>query len=173
MFNIKIMMIMNMLISNSILFMMVSNPINMSLIIIIQTINSCMMMNNLMNYPWFPYITFIVIIGGLMIMFMYMCMLSWNSKMKIKLSIIIMMMSIFIMNNYMMMMNKFMNYNYISMFKFNNNIILNKFKLNMIKFYIKNSTMIILIMINLLLLTLIIINKMNKKSNKPLRMFLN
>nr|YP_010585959.1 NADH dehydrogenase subunit 6 [Plectrocnemia tsukuiensis]UZZ43695.1 NADH dehydrogenase subunit 6 [Plectrocnemia tsukuiensis] len=175
MIKMKIMLILNMILSNSLLFILSNNPINMGLIIMIQTLNSCLLMNNIMSYPWMAYMTFIVIIGGLMIIFIYMCTLSWNSKMKIKISILMIIIMMILMNMNLMSYTKFINLNKFMLMNKEIMIIhnINKFKINLMKFFFSNSLMMILMMINLLIMTLIIINKMNKTTIKPLRKTMN
>nr|QTT57972.1 NADH dehydrogenase subunit 6 [Plectrocnemia sp. 1 YW-2021a] len=165
------MVILNIIMSNSLIFIFLKNPINMGTFIMIQTVISCLLMSNLMNYSWMAYINFLVIVGGLMIIFMYMCSLSWNLKIKIKVNIIFMLILIFFTLFYFFMLMKFMSFNKFIMFnnKINNINLLNNYKINMIKFFMKNSLSMMILMINMLVMILIIINKMNKNMIKPLR----
>nr|QLY89546.1 NADH dehydrogenase subunit 6 [Polycentropus flavomaculatus] len=164
------MIIMNLIITNSVLFMFMFNPINMGILMLIQTINSCLILNSLLNYPWLSYITFMVVIGGLMIIFIYMCILSWNSKMKVKPMAFIMIIMFMMFNFNMTIYMKFVNLNNMIMFKSKiMNLMMNNYKINLINFFFMNSMMMTILMINLLIMMLIIINKMNKNFKKPLR----
>uniref|UniRef100_A0AAU8BUP5 NADH-ubiquinone oxidoreductase chain 6 n=1 Tax=Tenguna medogensis TaxID=3229002 RepID=A0AAU8BUP5_9HEMI len=74
---------MNMMImTNMVILPMMNNPITLGTMMIIQTTLMCISQINFNLTPWFSYIMFITIIGGMMIMFIYMSSIASNEKMK-------------------------------------------------------------------------------------------
>nr|AXS65748.1 NADH dehydrogenase subunit 6 [Staphylinoidea sp. 13 KM-2017] len=116
------------------LFMIFMNhPISMSMILLIQTIMISLMTGLMKMNFWYSYILFLIMIGGLLILFMYMTSIASNEKFKFSFNlnlIFIPLMIIFSMNiifplkynllyytnslnspfNYIMDLNKFFNY---------------------------------------------------------------
>nr|QVM79293.1 NADH dehydrogenase subunit 6 [Rhagium fortecostatum] len=153
----------------SIMFLFLNHPLSFGLILMIQTI-FISLMSGLMNLNfWFSYILFLIMIGGMLILFIYMTSIASNEKFKFSYKImLVMMISIYMMlmftlfDNYMMEMNlntyDFINQN----FMLNNNFSLSKF-LNW------PNNMIIYLMIIYLLMTLIAVVKITKIKSGPLR----
>nr|ALO76309.1 NADH deshydrogenase subunit 6 [Rhagium mordax] len=153
----------------SIMFLFLNHPLSFGLILLIQTI-SISMMTGIMNLNfWFSYILFLIMIGGMLILFIYMTSIASNEKFKFSYKIsMLMMMFILIMlmslltDTYSLEMNlnsyDLINQNYIM----NNNFSLSKF-LNW------PSNMIIYMMIIYLLMTLIMVVKITKIKSGPLR----
>nr|AZF98994.1 NADH dehydrogenase subunit 6 [Chinolyda flagellicornis] len=78
------MLMINMMIIST-FFMMVNHPLSMMMILIIYTINICMLMGVINKTFWFSYILFLIMLGGMMILFMYMTNLVPNEFLKINL----------------------------------------------------------------------------------------
>nr|ASM82628.1 NADH dehydrogenase subunit 6 [Aposthonia borneensis] len=64
------------------MFIYFSHPLILTIIILVQTINSCFIMGTYLKNFWIPYILFIIMLSGLMIMFMYMCSTTPNQLIK-------------------------------------------------------------------------------------------
>nr|APX40509.1 NADH dehydrogenase subunit 6 [Labidostomis taxicornis] len=93
-----------MLILLSILFCLMNHPLTAGLVLLIQTITIALLSGTMnMNY-WFSYIIFLVMIGGMLVLFVYMTSIASNEKFKFSISIssiivttvLLMVMSIFI-----------------------------------------------------------------------------
>nr|ARH54062.1 NADH dehydrogenase subunit 6 [Agabus uliginosus] len=156
-------------------FMFMKHPLSMGMILMIQTILISMMTGMFSYTFWFSYILFLIMIGGMLILFIYMTSLSSNEMFSfsknIMLSIIITTMMIiymYFMMDYLMLNPLFKNSNLIEMmnnFMFYKNENLNT--LNTI--YNKPNMMITMLLINYLFLTLIAVVKITNIKYGPLR----
>nr|WPN89788.1 NADH dehydrogenase subunit 6 [Metallus sp.] len=164
------------LMTSSVLFFFMETPLSMGLILMIQTILTVLMTGMLSLNFWYAYILFLIMIGGMLILFIYVSSLSSNlkftmiNKKKILLMMIILFTLIFtIMLNtkfYLMFNNELINMTNLEM---ENNFIL---KMSMNKLYNKPTNWIMIMMINYLLLTLLIVVKIININMGPLRKFL-
>nr|YP_010507432.1 NADH dehydrogenase subunit 6 [Distenia punctulatoides]UXG19101.1 NADH dehydrogenase subunit 6 [Distenia punctulatoides] len=74
-------------ISMSLLFMFLNHPLSFGLVIIIQTI-SIALITGLMNFNfWYSYMIFLIMVGGMLVLFMYMTSIASNEKFKLSYSI--------------------------------------------------------------------------------------
>nr|YP_009995425.1 NADH dehydrogenase subunit 6 [Ochthebius magnannulatus]YP_009995438.1 NADH dehydrogenase subunit 6 [Ochthebius mediterraneus]QNP09841.1 NADH dehydrogenase subunit 6 [Ochthebius magnannulatus]QNP09867.1 NADH dehydrogenase subunit 6 [Ochthebius mediterraneus] len=147
-------------------FMFMIHPLSMGMTLLIQTIVISLITGMLNFNYWFSYILFIVMIGGMLVLFIYMTSIASNEKFKFnnKLMIlwIMMMMMIFIMFLYSDMMLMMINcFNYI----INNNS--NYFMMS--KFLNKPSNIIMFMIIIYLFITLIAVVKITDLKSGPLR----
>nr|AMW68005.1 NADH dehydrogenase subunit 6 [Inocellia fujiana] len=135
----------------------------MGFLLIIQTLLISLITGFINNLFWFSYILFIIMIGGMMILFIYMTSLASNEKYQFSSSF-------FSMNIFFLMIIIFMLI-IIDPFYFNlinmNNEMSTIFNLN--KLYNLNSKNITLISIIYLLFTLITVIKITNKNLGPLR----
>nr|AXS65488.1 NADH dehydrogenase subunit 6 [Silvanidae sp. KM-2017] len=58
------------------------HPISMGMMILTQTMIISMNSNLKLSNPWLPYILFMIMVGGLMVLFMYMTSVASNEKFK-------------------------------------------------------------------------------------------
>nr|ASN65960.1 NADH dehydrogenase subunit 6 [Odontocheila batesii] len=167
-------MLINMIITS--IFMSMNHPMSMGLILLIQTI-LISIMSGLMSYTfWFSYILFLVMLGGMLVLFIYMTSLASNEMFQFSSKImlyIIMMMTIFlmimlVMPDKQMLMLLIKNSNspeliyHMSVMNNDNLITLNKI------YNYPNNTITILL-INYLLITLIVVVKITSINTGPLR----
>nr|YP_009240119.1 NADH dehydrogenase subunit 6 [Trichiosoma anthracinum]AMN87270.1 NADH dehydrogenase subunit 6 [Trichiosoma anthracinum] len=164
----KILMLMMFL--NSINFLTCKTPLSMGLILLIQTLMISLNSNlNILN-SWFSYILFLIMLGGMMILFIYITSLTSNLKFKFNKKLIfiniisfLMLMHFIFNNNGMMWHLDFLNMNTTDL------------EMNFtIKYYLKKmffypNYKILLMMINYLLLTLFIVVKIININKGPLR----
>nr|YP_009503520.1 NADH dehydrogenase subunit 6 [Abroscelis anchoralis]AWX64128.1 NADH dehydrogenase subunit 6 [Abroscelis anchoralis] len=167
-------MIMNMLMTSIFIFM--NHPMSMGLILLIQTI-LISLMSGLMSYTfWFSYIVFLVMLGGMLVLFIYMTSLASNEMfqfsskimffMLMMLALLSMLLMMFPDNQMFSMLNKNSNITEISnpmLFLNNENLI----TLN--KIYNSPNNMITILLINYLLITLIAVVKITSINTGPLR----
>nr|ALO76885.1 NADH deshydrogenase subunit 6 [Anaspidinae sp. GENSP01] len=66
------------------IFILVSHPPSMGLILLIQTMMICMMCGNMNINFWYSYILFLIMIGAMLILFIYMTSLASNEKIRPK-----------------------------------------------------------------------------------------
>nr|ALO77206.1 NADH deshydrogenase subunit 6 [Alleculinae sp. ALL01] len=70
------------------MFTMMKHPLSMGLILLIQTIIVSLLSGNLSQNFWFSYILFLIMIGGMLILFMYMTSIASNEKFKTNTKIV-------------------------------------------------------------------------------------
>nr|YP_009537932.1 NADH dehydrogenase subunit 6 [Limenitis arthemis]AYN60662.1 NADH dehydrogenase subunit 6 [Limenitis arthemis] len=167
------------LISFSILLYFINHPLSMGLLILIQTLLSCLLSGMLINTYWFSYILFLIFLGGLLVLFIYVSSVASNELFKINFInkfffiyiFFIIIMSFFFSNNLIWMnfsfndeMTNFFN----SIFFFNN-----EYNFNLSKLYNKQNYLMMMMMIIYLFITLIAIVKITNIYFGPLRSFNN
>nr|YP_010175199.1 NADH dehydrogenase subunit 6 [Olidiana tongmaiensis]QSJ61404.1 NADH dehydrogenase subunit 6 [Olidiana tongmaiensis] len=139
---------------------MTYNPLQMGIILLIQALLTTILINTMMTSSWFSLITFIMMIGGLLILFTYMSSIASNEKIKLKLNLTLMLMILtFPMDE--MLINQVNEMQNISILK-NEMITLSK----MFNFKTMYMSMF---MIMYLLLAMIMVSKMIKTYKGPLR----
>nr|YP_010271167.1 NADH dehydrogenase subunit 6 [Tricentrus longivalvulatus]UKB86932.1 NADH dehydrogenase subunit 6 [Tricentrus longivalvulatus] len=154
------MMIIKTMISISIVSTMTKSPMSMSLMLLTQTSLTIVMMNTNNSSSWVPLITFLTMIGGLMIIFMYMSSITSNEKLKMNLKMILPIIIMMMITEEMMM--NWPNHEIQLIHNSMNNM------MSVNKLYNK-SMMMTMMMILYLLLTMISINKIIKLFEGPLR----
>nr|YP_010472507.1 NADH dehydrogenase subunit 6 [Nipponoharpalus discrepans]UVG42131.1 NADH dehydrogenase subunit 6 [Nipponoharpalus discrepans] len=159
----------------TITFLFINHPLSMGLILLIQTL-LISLMSGLFTYSyWFSYILFMIMIGGMLVLFIYMTSMASNEMINfsIKISLFIMIsilmtMMMYFFIDYMMLTPLFKNSNMLELI---NKIMLmkneNLLTLNMI--YNKPNNMITLMLVNYLFLTLIAVVKITNIKYGPLR----
>nr|QNP10042.1 NADH dehydrogenase subunit 6 [Ochthebius delgadoi] len=160
-----IMMLMcNIILSISFLFMM--HPLSMGVMLLLQTI-LISLITGMMNFNyWFSYILFLIMIGGMLVLFIYMTSIASNEKFKFNMKLMMLMMFFIILLLLMILM---MNKNFMMMNNFSNYIYSNQNYLMMSKFYNWPSNIIMFMMIIYLFITLIAIVKITDFKSGPLR----
>nr|APX40119.1 NADH dehydrogenase subunit 6 [Sphaeroderma testaceum] len=160
-------MIMPMMIFCSSMFIFVNHPLSCGVILLIQTILIALM-SGLMNYHfWYSYILFLIMIGGMLILFIYMTSIASNEKFKFSNKLLFMALLTFIMIITLLFMDKI----YLNMFnKLENLTMINiNNSMSMIKYFNFPNYYISLMMIIYLFLTLIAVVKITKFSYGSLR----
>nr|UPX88620.1 NADH dehydrogenase subunit 6 [Pterostichus melanarius] len=156
-------------------FMFLNHPMSMGLILLLQTLLISLISGMFSYSYWFSYILFLVMVGGMLILFIYMTSLASNEmfNFSINMSIFIIMcismtfISYFFID-YMIINPLFKNSNMMEMI--NNMTMLkneNLMSLNMI--YNKPNNIITLMLVNYLFLTLIAVVKITNINYGPLR----
>nr|YP_010625983.1 NADH dehydrogenase subunit 6 [Parainocellia braueri]WBK02729.1 NADH dehydrogenase subunit 6 [Parainocellia braueri] len=156
-----IILMMSILISMNIVKM--KHPLIMGFLLIIQTLLISLITGFINNMFWFSYILFIIMIGGMMILFIYMTSLASNEKYQFSSSFFFMNISLLFLFIIMLFIIDPFYFNSINM---NNEM---NITLNLNKLYNLNSKNITLISIIYLLFTLITVIKITNKNLGPLR----
>nr|UGK73279.1 NADH dehydrogenase subunit 6 [Cicadellidae sp. 'Neodcortus squaras'] len=68
---------------------LMKTPMSMGAMLMMQTFLSTMFLAKIMGYSWVPMTMFIMLIGGLMILFMYMSSIASNEKFKMSILMVI------------------------------------------------------------------------------------
>nr|YP_010277860.1 NADH dehydrogenase subunit 6 [Turanoclytus namaganensis]UHY95175.1 NADH dehydrogenase subunit 6 [Turanoclytus namaganensis] len=149
------------------MFIFLNHPLTFGLILLIQT-TLVAILSGMMNLNfWYSYILFLVMVGGMLILFMYMTSVASNEKFKFSFKMIFPYMFFFPM----MMTALFMDPMIIKMKNLNYEITLNSFKnsMSLSKYMNFPNSLLMILIISYLLLSLIMVVKITKIQYGPLR----
>nr|UUB71693.1 NADH dehydrogenase subunit 6 [Bombyx mandarina] len=170
------------MILSSMLIMMTSimyfmnHPLSMGMMILMQTMITCMISGMLIKTYWFSYILFLIFLGGLLVLFIYVSSIASNESflfnLNMKMLNIIIMMIIIIMSMY------FINIKYNNLIE--NNSEMNKLftkmlffngenKINLNKMYNNQTSFLTMMLIIYLFVNLIAVVKITNIFYGPLR----
>nr|WRK67361.1 NADH dehydrogenase subunit 6 [Barbibucca biremis] len=164
--------VLNMILSMN--FIQIKHPLAMGLMLLLQTTIVSMICGLYAHSYWFAYILFLIMLGGMLVLFIYMTSLASNEMFSFSMNNFLM--STMIMMVMMMLIISIMdktiwtnsNYEMIKM-NTNTNFMFQENEINLIKLYNNPTMNITIMMMNYLLLTLIIIVKITKMNYGPLR----
>nr|AND96626.1 NADH deshydrogenase subunit 6 [Euoniticellus intermedius] len=160
-----------MIMTLSILMVGMKHPLSMGLMLLIQTINLALYMGYYNVTYWFSYILFLIMIGGMLILFIYMTSVASNEKFypSMKLFIITLMITMVWMIFYTCTNPMYLKIN------FKNEIIeMNKINIMLTKYInFPNNYIYYLLIIYLLISMLVIIQLTNFKKSGTLRSSMN
>nr|YP_008081084.1 NADH dehydrogenase subunit 6 [Ctenoplusia agnata]AGG10924.1 NADH dehydrogenase subunit 6 [Ctenoplusia agnata] len=165
-----------MLITFSIIMLFMNNPLSMGLMILIQTLLTCLLSGMIIKTYWFSYILFLTFLGGLLVLFIYVSSiasnelfnLSFNLKLIFFLITTMFLLTTYMYYNNMMWMNLSFNSemdNFLNLKLFFNN----ENKINLSKLYNNQTYMMMMMMIIYLFITLIAVVKITNIFYGPLR----
>nr|QGQ61703.1 NADH dehydrogenase subunit 6 [Pseudolebinthus sp. 1 RN-2019] len=169
--NINILMII--MITLNTLFLLMTHPLASTLLIILQTINICMMLGPLFYSFWFSYILFMIFLGGMLVLFIYITSLASNEMFHLpnKSMLITLMISIIML--IMLYSTKHNQFNYnMKNDQLNSSFIMiisTENPTNLYQLYNIPNVNLTLLTIMYLLITLIILVKMTQIQEGPLR----
>nr|AXS65277.1 NADH dehydrogenase subunit 6 [Cerambycidae sp. 6 KM-2017] len=154
----------------SIIFPLVNHPLTLGLILLIQTI-IISLITGLMNLNfWFSYIVFLIMVGGMLILFIYMTSIASNEKFKFSSKLFMLMMPLTIIMTMFLLMDKFlMNTSMINYELINQTLNTPNFNLTLNKFVNWPLNMNFMLIIIYLLITLIMVVKITNIQYGPLR----
>nr|YP_009927478.1 NADH dehydrogenase subunit 6 [Natula pravdini]QFG38980.1 NADH dehydrogenase subunit 6 [Natula pravdini] len=136
------------------------HPLFMTLIIIMQTLMLCLILNFFSLSMWFSYILFLTFLGGMLILFIYMTSLSSNNKLSLNIYKLTSFILFSLLINFFFLYKMDMNYSMIffqDSFNLQNFLIMYEYPKNLNMMYNNPNFMITIMMISYLLITLIII----------------
>nr|YP_010329782.1 NADH dehydrogenase subunit 6 [Actebia praecox]UNP54518.1 NADH dehydrogenase subunit 6 [Actebia praecox] len=169
-----------MLILISFFMLFLNNPLSMGLMILIQTLLTCLLSGMMIKTYWFSYILFLTFLGGLLVLFIYVSSIASNEMFKPMINlkkicfyslIMIVMIQYMYMNNISWMnlsTNSDMN-NFNEMILFFNN----ENKINLSKLYNNQTFLIMMMLVIYLFITLIAVVKITNIFYGPIRSSLN
>nr|AML26354.1 NADH dehydrogenase subunit 6 [Hydrophilidae sp. BMNH 1274343] len=147
----------------SLFIILTKHPMSMGLILLMQIICVALMTGLTANNFWFSYILFIVMIGGLLVIFIYMTSVASNEKFKFSKFIMISFTSLFMLSLMLSIIMDNIFTEYMSLFNIQPSYI------NLNKYINYPYNIITIMMILYLLITLIAIVKISKIKYGPLR----
>nr|YP_010040754.1 NADH dehydrogenase subunit 6 [Basilepta fulvipes]QOZ40932.1 NADH dehydrogenase subunit 6 [Basilepta fulvipes] len=157
----KIMMLM---IPVSISFMMLNHPLSMGFNILMLTILISLTTGMMNSTFWFSYILFLVLIGGLLILFVYMTSIASNEKFKFSPTIFMINLTILMSYLYTNQMDSKMKIKDMNYFMDSMNL-----SMTNLKYFSPALTIILISAMMYLLIALIMIVKITKKEKGPIR----
>nr|QLA74172.1 NADH dehydrogenase subunit 6 [Laelia suffusa]UEV86537.1 NADH dehydrogenase subunit 6 [Laelia suffusa] len=164
------------ILSFSLIMLLMNNPLSMGLMILLQTIMTCLLSGMFIKTYWFSYILFLTFLGGLLVLFIYVSSIASNELfLTLYNKNLYMLMILFLIFIYLLMNNLFfMNLSINSdMDNMNNiyNMIYNSYyySINLNKLYNNHTFMIMLMLMIYLLISLIAIVKITNIFYGPLR----
>nr|QAY81961.1 NADH dehydrogenase subunit 6 [Mimastra sp. REN-2018] len=147
------------------LFLMFNHPLSCGFMLLMQTIFTAMI-TGLMNINyWYSYILFLIMIGGMLILFIYMTSIASNEKFKFSMKLIIMASMMIIFMIFMI----FIDFYYMDFFKKMETNYNKMNMLSMMKYFNFPNYFIIIMMMTYLFITLIMTVKMTNFLYGPLR----
>nr|YP_010491836.1 NADH dehydrogenase subunit 6 [Dinothenarus chrysocomus]UWM92622.1 NADH dehydrogenase subunit 6 [Dinothenarus chrysocomus] len=161
------MILMALILSFSVMFIFLTHPLSMGITLLIQTILIAII-SGLFNINFlFSYILFLIMVGGMLVLFIYMTSIASNEKFMFSnfLFSFMIYMIILMLPTYLLMDNMFIN-----MTNFSENFNLNyMYSMNLNKFFNYPSNIILFMMIIYLFITLIAVVKITDIKFGPLR----
>nr|ASM41806.1 NADH dehydrogenase subunit 6 [Stictoleptura succedanea] len=157
------------LFSLSIMFLFLNHPLTLGSILLIQTILISIITGLLTYNFWFSYILFLIMIGGMLILFIYMTSVASNEKFKFSYKLLLLLMMTLMIMFLFNFIDLYFNYINLNIYDLNNQIQLKFYNLSMIKFMNWPNNLIIFMMITYLLITLIAVVKITSIKHGPLR----
>nr|YP_010729234.1 NADH dehydrogenase subunit 6 [Luciola kagiana] len=150
-------------------FMFISHPLSMGMILLMQTLLIAMWTGFLSMNFWYSYILFIVMVGGMLILFIYMTSVASNEKFSYSKILSTTMIIFTIMSMLMLMKDQF--YSSLNSYNMEMTNLKSKllFKLSLNKFYMFPMMLISLSVIIYLLIALIAVVKITNLKSGPLR----
>nr|YP_010586651.1 NADH dehydrogenase subunit 6 [Wormaldia unispina]UZZ44465.1 NADH dehydrogenase subunit 6 [Wormaldia unispina] len=162
---------MNMMTMINFMFIFLTHPMSMGLTILLQMMMSIILMNFFLQLFWFSYMLFLMLIGGMLILFMYMCSISSNNIIFIspKLMILILMLTpLNLLISLFFLYNENLNYNLLQ--NYNSLLEMNSLSLNFLsKMFNDYSSFLTLFLILYLFILMILVNKITNFNVGPLR----
>ncbi|NP_008657.1 NADH dehydrogenase subunit 6 (mitochondrion) [Ceratitis capitata] len=158
----------------SFIFIQMNHPLAMGLMLLIQTIQICMLTGLMAKSFWFSYILFLIFLGGMLVLFIYVTSLASNEMFSLSMKLTTISLFIFSM---ILIINILLDKSSISFFIQNNemqsiynlNMFLQENSLNLQKLYNYPTNLMTILLMNYLLITLIAVVKITKLFYGPLR----
>nr|WEL32825.1 NADH dehydrogenase subunit 6 [Pentaspinula unispinula] len=160
-----------MAITMNIMFIMTNHPMMMMITIITQTLMICTISGMIMESFWLSYLLFLVMLGGMMVLFMYITSIASNEMLNfnknISVFVVLLLMIIMSINIDKYMTSSDMNNS--EMYVFNQMINIKEMSEMMKKLYNKPTYIMSLMMMMYLLFTMIVVIKIINIKKGPMR----
>nr|ATR80948.1 NADH dehydrogenase subunit 6 [Cricula trifenestrata] len=159
----------------SLLMYFLIHPLSMGLMILIQTLLTCILSGIMIKTYWFSYILFLTFLGGLLVLFLYVSSIASNElftfNLKMKIFIMFSLLFLFILSYYNLYNLKWLNLsnNNSEMNNFFPIMFLNENKINLNKLYNNQTFLLTYLLIIYLFITLVAMVKITNIFYGPLR----
>nr|YP_009469876.1 NADH dehydrogenase subunit 6 [Matsumurasca onukii]AVF91599.1 NADH dehydrogenase subunit 6 [Matsumurasca onukii] len=155
-------MIMKFMILVSIMINFIKNPMSMGLMLLFQTLMSIIFINLILKSSWFTMITFLMMIGGLLILIMYLSSIASNEKFKLNINLTMILFMLMFMSDEMLSD---------WVITENQNLMeSSELNISLLKIYNFKSIYVTLMLVIYLLITMVSVSKIVKFFEGPLRM---
>nr|YP_009691897.1 NADH dehydrogenase subunit 6 [Pterolophia sp. ZJY-2019]QEG58703.1 NADH dehydrogenase subunit 6 [Pterolophia sp. ZJY-2019] len=162
------MLIINTMLILAIMFVFLKHPLSLGVTLLIQTISVAILTGMMSVNYWFSYMLFLIMIGGMLILFMYMTSVASNEKFKFSIKLFIIVTPVFLITSFFIISDAFffdiILKNDLMDQKNNQN-----FNLSLNKFINFPLNSIFYLIISYLLVTLIMVVKITDIRSGPLR----
>nr|QVT11165.1 NADH dehydrogenase subunit 6 [Rhagoletis pomonella] len=160
---------------SSFIFMQMNHPLAMGLMLLIQTLQICLITGLMAKSFWFSYILFLIFLGGMLVLFIYVTSLASNEMFSFSMKLTTIYLMIFILFTIMsLMLDKSLILTFLEnneMTTMNNiNLFMEENSLNLNKLYNFPTNLMTILLMNYLLITLIAVVKLTKLFYGPLRL---
>nr|UFZ12875.1 NADH dehydrogenase subunit 6 [Corydalus sp. 1 YLJ-2021a] len=151
-------------------FIQTNHPLAMGLLLLLQTINICLSSGLLIKTFWFSYILFLIMLGGMLVLFIYMTSLASNELFSISTTQILLNSILIILLTLLFILDSFNSWSILMNWDMNKfSLMINENSMDLLKLYNFPTMNLTLLLINYLFLTLIIIVKITNIFFGPLR----
>nr|YP_010693318.1 NADH dehydrogenase subunit 6 [Bactrocera bryoniae]WCB99162.1 NADH dehydrogenase subunit 6 [Bactrocera bryoniae] len=159
---------------SSLIFIQMNHPLAMGLMLLIQTLQICLITGLMAKSFWFSYVLFLIFLGGMLVLFIYVTSLASNEMFSLSMKltticIVIMLILMFIT----MFMDKLSTSSFIQNMEmqptYHFNLTVPENSLNLHKLYNFPTNFFTILLMNYLLVTLIAVVKITKLFYGPLR----
>nr|QVL29106.1 NADH dehydrogenase subunit 6 [Ceratitis anonae] len=158
----------------SFIFIQMNHPLAMGLMLLIQTIQICLLTGLMAKSFWFSYILFLIFLGGMLVLFIYVTSLASNEMFSLSMKLTTISLIIF---SIIMIVYILLDKTSSSFFIHNNemqpihylNMMVKENSLNLQKLYNYPTNFLTILLMNYLLITLIAVVKITKLFYGPLR----
>nr|QIV24806.1 NADH dehydrogenase subunit 6 [Xixuthrus sp. ANIC_25-067096] len=153
----------------SLSFLFLTHPLSFGLILLIQTL-IISVITGVMNYNfWFAYILFLIMVGGMLILFIYMTSVASNEKFKFSTKITVMMLACMIMIISTLLLDEFFLSEQMTIHELDKQSSFNSNSWSLNKFMNLNMSTNLIMIIVYLLIALIMVVKITNIQHGPLR----
>uniref|UniRef100_A0AB38ZFV7 NADH-ubiquinone oxidoreductase chain 6 n=1 Tax=Bactrocera cinnabaria TaxID=3138142 RepID=A0AB38ZFV7_9MUSC len=159
---------------SSIIFIQMNHPLAMGLMLLVQTIQICLLTGLMAKSFWFSYILFLIFLGGMLVLFIYVTSLASNEMFSLSMKLTMVCITTMLMLTVLiMLLDKMSTTSFIQNLEmqpyFFNNLFTPENSLNLNKLYNFPTNLLTILLMNYLLITLIAVVKITKLFYGPLR----
>nr|QKY75513.1 NADH dehydrogenase subunit 6 [Bactrocera albistrigata] len=159
---------------SSLIFIQMNHPLAMGLMLLIQTLQICLITGLMAKSFWFSYVLFLIFLGGMLVLFIYVTSLASNEMFSLSMKLTtICIMTMLTLTLTAMFTDKLSTSSFIQNLEmqplYNFNMTVYENSLNLYKLYNYPTNFITIMLMNYLLITLIAVVKITKLFYGPLR----
>nr|QCC24966.1 NADH dehydrogenase subunit 6 [Bactrocera dorsalis] len=159
---------------SSLIFIQMNHPLAMGLMLLIQTLQICLITGLMAKSFWFSYVLFLIFLGGMLVLFIYVTSLASNEMFSLSMKLTTICMMIMLTTTLIAaFLDKMSTSSFIQNLEmqplYNFNLTVSENSLSLHKLYNYSTNFITILLMNYLLITLIAVVKITKLFYGPLR----